>query len=41
MQLTRKQIHEQVYFYTLILIAISLPLSTYTTSVFQLLLILN
>ncbi len=41
MQLTRKQIHEQVYFYTLILIAISLPLSTYTTSMFQLLLMPN
>ena len=34
MQLTRKQIHEQVYFYLLILIAISLPLSVYTTSMF-------
>ncbi len=41
MQLTRKQIHEQVYFYTLILIAISLPLSTYTTSMFQFILATN
>jgi len=32
MPLTRKQIHEQVYFFLLILIAISLPLSKYTTS---------
>ena len=32
MQLTRKVFHEQVYFYTLILLAISLPLSVYTTS---------
>ncbi|MEA3462018.1 MAG: O-antigen ligase family protein [Bacteroidota bacterium] len=41
MQLTRKQIHEQVYFYTLILIAISLPLSVYTCSMFQFLLAAN
>lgn len=41
MQLTRKQLHEQVYFYTLILIAISLPLSIYTTSMFQILLSIN
>jgi hypothetical protein len=41
MQLTRKQFHEQVYFYTLILIAISLPLSTYTTSMFQIALAVN
>ncbi len=41
MQLTRKQIHEQVYFYTLILIAISLPLSIFTTSVFQIVLLIN
>jgi len=34
MPLTRKQIHEQVYFFLLILIAISLPLSVYTTSMF-------
>lgn len=34
MRLTRKQIHEQVYFYLLILIAISLPLSVYATSMF-------
>lgn len=41
MQLTRKQLHEQVYFYTLILVAISLPLSIYTTSMFQILLSIN
>jgi hypothetical protein len=41
MPLTRKQIHEQVYFYTLVLIAVSLPLSIFTTSMFQLLLLLN
>ncbi|MCK4880708.1 MAG: O-antigen ligase family protein [Bacteroidales bacterium] len=41
MQLTRKQIHEQVYFYTLILLAISLPLSIFTTSMFMILLALN
>ena len=41
MQLTRKQIHEQVYFYTLILIAISLPLSIFTTSMFQIVLAFN
>jgi len=41
MQLTRKQIHEQVYFYLLILIAISLPLSVYTTSMFMIQLALN
>ena len=35
MQLTRKQIHEQVYFYLLILLAISLPFSVYTTSMFM------
>ncbi len=41
MQLTRKKIHEQVYFYTLIFIAICLPLSIFATSVFQLVLLLN
>ena len=41
MQLTRKQIHEQVYFYTLILIAISLPLSIFTTSMFQIVMVIN
>jgi len=41
MRLTRKQFHEQVYFYTLILIAISLPLSVFTTSMFQLTLVIN
>ena len=41
MQLTRKEVHEQVYFYTLILIAVSLPLSIYTSSMFQIALLLN
>jgi O-Antigen ligase len=41
MQLTRKQIHEQVYYYTLILIAISLPLSIFATSMFQIVLVIN
>jgi hypothetical protein len=41
MPLTRKQIHEQVYYYTLVLIAVSLPLSIFTTSMFQLFLLLN
>ena len=41
MQLTRPQIHEQVYFYTLILIAISLPLSIFTTSMFQIVMVIN
>jgi len=41
MKLTRKTIHEQVYFYTLILIAISLPFSVYTTSMFMILLAIN
>ncbi len=41
MKLTRSQFHKQVYFYTLGFVAISLPLSVYTTSVFQILLLLN
>ncbi len=41
MPLTRKQIHEQVYYYALILIVICLPLSVVTTSVFQFLLLAN
>jgi len=41
MQLTRQQIHEQVYFYTLIFIAASLPLSIFSTSMFQIVLLLN
>jgi len=41
MQLTRQQIHEQVYFYTLICIAASLPLSIFSTSMFQIVLVLN
>jgi len=35
MKLTRKAIHEQVYFYTLILTAISLPFSVFATSMFM------
>ena len=35
MKLTRKHIHEQVYFYLLILIAISIPFSVYTASMFM------
>ena len=38
MQLTRKTFHEQVYYYTLILLALSLPLSIFTTSMFQIIL---
>lgn len=41
MQLTRQQIHEQVYFYTLIAIAASLPISIFSTSMFQIILLLN
>lgn len=41
MELTRKTFHEQVYFYTLILLAGSLPLSIYTTSMFQIVLVVN
>ena len=41
MQLTRKQIHEQGYFYTLILLAIFLPLSIYVTSIIMFLLAIN
>ena len=41
MPLTRLQIHQQVYYYTLIAIAVSLPLSIFTTSMFQLLLLIN
>jgi len=41
MQLIRKQIHEQVYFYTLVLIAVCLPLSVYFTSVAIFLLAIN
>jgi len=41
MQVTRKQIHEQVYFYTLVLIAIFLPLSVYFTSASIFLLAIN
>ncbi len=41
MPLNRLQIHEQVYYYTLILIAVSLPLSIFTSSMFQLLLLAN
>ena len=41
MPLSRNQIHTQVYEYTLILIAVSLPLSIFTSSMFQLLLLAN
>lgn len=41
MSLSRNQIHTQVYEYTLILIAVSLPLSIFTSSMFQLLLLAN
>ena len=41
MQLTRKQIHEQVYFYGLILLAISLPLSIFAVSLSQIILLTN
>jgi hypothetical protein len=41
MQLTRKQIHEQVYFYTLVLLSVSLSLSIYFTSIAHLLLLIN
>jgi hypothetical protein len=41
MQITRKQIHEQVYLYTLVLIAVCLPLSVYVTSASIILLTIN
>ena len=41
MKLTRKLFHEQVYFFALAFIAVSLPLSIYTTSVAQILLLAN
>jgi len=41
MQLTRKQIHEQVYFYILVLFAIALSFSVYTSSMLMILLALN
>jgi hypothetical protein len=41
MPLNRLQIHQRIYEYTLILIAVSLPLSIFTSSMFQLLLLLN
>lgn len=41
MKLTRKQIHEQVYFYGLIFLAVSLPLSIFTVSLSQILLLSN
>lgn len=41
MPLTRKKIHELLYFYLLLLIAASLPLSIYTTSIFLSLLAIN
>lgn len=41
MPLTRKSFHEQVYFYTLILIPFSLPFSVFATSFLMLFLVLN
>ncbi len=41
MKLTRQQIHEQVYFYGLILLAVSLPLSIFTVTLSQILLLAN
>lgn len=41
MRLTRKQIHEQVYFYGLICLAVSLPLSVYTATLSQILIFAN
>jgi len=41
MPLTRQQIHEQVYFYGLILMAISLPLSIFSVTISQILLLVN
>jgi len=41
MKLTRKLIHEQVYFYALLLMAVSLPLSIFTTSLAQIILLAN
>ena len=41
MSLTRKTIHEQVYFYTLIFMAVSLPLSIFTSSLSQIILGIN
>ncbi len=41
MQLSRKQIHEQVYFYILILLSITLSFSVYTSSMFMILLAIN
>ncbi len=37
----RKDVHRNIFFWSLILLAASLPLSLYTTSVFQIILILN
>jgi len=41
MPITRKQIHEEIYFYGLIFTAVSLPLSIYTTTLAQILLLAN
>ena len=41
MRLTRKLIHEQVYFYGLIIIAVSLPLSIYTLTLSEMLILAN
>ena len=41
MKLTRRQIHEQVYFYGLILLAVSLPLSIFAVTMSQIILLTN
>lgn len=41
MLLTRRQIHDQVYFYGLILLAISLPISIFSVTVSQIILVAN
>lgn len=41
MRLTRQRIHQQVYFYALILLAVSLPLSIFTASASQFILAIN
>ncbi|RPI45486.1 MAG: hypothetical protein EHM46_01670, partial [Bacteroidetes bacterium] len=41
MPLTRRQVHEEIYFYGLIFTAVSLPLSIYTTTLSQILLLAN
>lgn len=41
MPITRKQVHEEITFYGLIFLAVSLPLSIYTTNLAQILLLAN